>query len=347
MTRLHLAANQGQIGGGEVMLLRAAGAARDAGLDVTVIAPDDPDETLASARAAGFDVVAVPGEGRAGYARGLRRWDRDRHGVLWCHGLLPALATAGRPGRLVHLHQLPTGAAQRLSLAVARRRALAVLVPSAFLAHRVPGSRVFANWTDPPARPRAAPTPGRNPVLGFLGRHSQDKGLDVLADAIALLGTGTGDDPRLLAAGDDRFVPEPQRRAVATALARIAGRVDLPGWIERTDFFDAVDLVVVPSVFAESFGLAVAEAMAARVPFVVTDAGALLEVAGPGHPWVARAGDAVALAGVLAEALRADLAADLDQARARWEREYSPAAGLLRVASLLAELGLPVTEPGS
>lgn len=344
MTRLHLAANQGQVGGGEVMLLRTARAAREVGLEVTVVAPAEPDETLRWAREDGYDIVAIPGAGRAAYARGLRRWDRDRTGILWCHGLLPALATAVRPDRVVHLHQLPTGAAQRLSLALARRRSLALLVPSAYLATRVAGSRVLANWSDDPARQRVARPPGGEPVLGFLGRHSQDKGLDVLAQALALLGADGLETPRLLAAGDARFVSDRQCAAVAAALDRLGSRVGRSGWMDRADFFDAVDVVVVPSVFPESFGLAVAEAMAAGVPYVVSDAGALPEVAGSAHPWVAAAGDAPALARVLIEALAADPAPVVEQARRRWEAEYSPAAGRARVAELLRSLGLPVTE---
>ena len=44
-------------------------------------------------------------------------------------------------------------------------------------------------------------------------------------------------------------------------------------------FFAEVDLAVFPSRVAESFGLVAAEAMAAGTPYVVSDAGALPEVA--------------------------------------------------------------------
>ena len=98
-----------------------------------------------------------------------------------------------------------------------------------------------------------------------------------------------------------------------------------------------------PSVWAEPFGLVVAEAMAAGVPFVISDAGALPEVAGPDHPWVARAGDAGDLARVIAQALAAtpQQTSDVtDRARRRWEDEYSPAAGRERVRRLLEDLGV-------
>jgi glycosyltransferase involved in cell wall biosynthesis len=100
---------------------------------------------------------------------------------------------------------------------------------------------------------------------------------------------------------------------------------------------------VFPSVWPEPFGLVVAEAMAAGVPFVISDAGALPEVAGPDHPWVARAGDADDLARVLEHALRATPEEVRDvtgRARRRWEEQYSPQAGRLRVEALLADLGV-------
>jgi hypothetical protein len=83
------------------------------------------------------------------------------------------------------------------------------------------------------------------------------------------------------------------------------------------------------------------------VPFVVSDAGALAEVAGPAHRWVARRADDADLARVLSAALRQaadERSADVAAARARWVREYSPAAGEQRLAGVLAGLGLAVTR---
>lgn len=339
---LHLAANQGQVGGGEVMLLRCATTARDLGLDVTVVAPARPDQTLRAAEDLGLATVPVPGRGRADYARRLRRWDAERSGILWCHGLLPALATAGHRDRIVHLHQLPTGLVQRLGARLARRRALAVVVPSASLAARLPGSRVLPNWTEdtrPTHRRR-----GDSPVVGYLGRLSHDKGVDVLAAAVAALAE-RGRPLRLLVAGDFRFVPDDQREQVVAAL--LAVDADRHAWMPREAFFDAVDVAVVPSTAPESFGLAAAEAMAAGVPVVVSDAGALTEVVGPAHPWVSRGGDAEDLARALVAALDADAAPVVAAARDRWQHLYSPAAGRAAVRALLEDLGLSLDRAAS
>ena len=339
---LHLAANQGQVGGGEVMLLRCATTARDLGLDVRVVAPSHPDQTLRAAADLGLTTVAVPGRSRADYARLLRRWDAGRRGVLWCHGLLPALATAGHPDRIVHLHQLPAGPVQRLSATLARRRALAVVVPSAFLAAQVSGSQVLTNWTDDTRT--TDHRRGATPVVGYLGRLSHDKGVDVLAEAVGALAAG-GRPLRLLVAGDFRFVPDDQRRRVSAAL--LAVDADRREWMPRDAFFDAVDVAVVASTAPESFGLAAAEAMAAGVPVVVSDAGALTEVVGPAHPWVSRAGDAEDLARALAAALDADAAPVVAAARDRWQHLYSPAAGRAAVRALLEDLGLSLDRAAS
>lgn len=331
--RVFLAANNADLGGGEQMVVRTAAALVSLGRPVTVVAPDSPTDVLDAAAGVGADVVAIRADGRRDHLLRLRVWDRaERDGLLWCHGLVPALATAGHRRRLVHLHQLPRSPQQWAALRVARTRSDRLLVPSAHLAGRVPGAEVLANWTDDVARrPRPAPR-GR---IGFLGRLSTDKGLDVLARAVAA-GDGT-----LVVGGDDRWVPEEQAAPVRAALAALGERAELLGRVAPVDLLERCDVVAFPSRVPESFGLVVAEAMAAGVPFVVSDAGAMPEVAGPDHPWVARAGEVDDLARVLALALHADAAVvrDVtDRARARWEAEYSPEAGRSRVRRLLEEL---------
>ncbi|NLT25557.1 MAG: glycosyltransferase, partial [Microbacteriaceae bacterium] len=133
--RIWLAANHGAIGGGEVMLLQTARALRELGHDVAIVAPSEPGDLVDAARADGFATTALPARDRAGWMRALRRWDATaRRGVLWCHGLVPAAATAGHLDRIVHLHQEPRGRAQRALAAAAKVGARAVLVPSEWMA---------------------------------------------------------------------------------------------------------------------------------------------------------------------------------------------------------------------
>ncbi len=337
MTPIAIAANRGDIGGGELMQLRLAGALVELGYDVRVVAPSTPGDLAHAAVDAGLGVDVISCRDRATYARGLRRWDRGRVGLLWCNGLLPALATAGHRRRLVHLHQQPLGS-QRGLARVARIGAAATIVPSAYLRRLVPGSAVLPNWTDDleqlPPRP-----PADTVTVGSIGRIGREKGTDVLAAACRLLPDEVRRRVRLVVAGDDRFVPVADRRVVDAALSESGVRVERPGWVEPAAFYAAVDVAVFASVRPESFGLAAAEAMGAGRPVVVSDAGGLPEVAGTGHPWVAPAGDAGALSRVLGEAIAALPATDVVQRqRARWEREFSPPAGLRHLEELLRAL---------
>lgn len=341
MADITLAANNADLGGGEQMVIRTAEALLALGNAVTVVAPESPGGVIEAAAAVGAGTVGIAAHGRRDYMSRLRAWDRrERSGLLWCHGLVPALATTGRRGRIVHLHQLPRSLAQRAALTAARPGADRVLGPSRFLASRLSGVEAFPNWTAD-LTPLLRPSAGDVTRVGFLGRISTDKGLDVLASA--LRAPGLEGRTELVVAGDARWVPTAQHTPVTDALEALGARVRLAGRVTPEVLFGEVDLAVFPSRVAESFGLVVAEAMASGVPFVISDAGALPEVAGPDHPWVARAGDPDDLARVIVEALAApaDRVREVtDSARARWEGEYSPAAGQQRVARLLEELGV-------
>lgn len=350
MSTVVLAANNGDIGGGEVMLLACAAALRDLGVDVEVVGPQVEGGVLDRAADDGFPVHRLDADRRRYMAR-LRRWSTGRNDWLWCHGLVPSVATTGRRRRIVHLHQAPA-AAHRVPARAARHGAAVVLVPSISMARAVPGAEVLWNWTGPvtPTPPPAPRSPGAPLRVGFLGRLSVDKGVDVLADAIASLERDHPGGYRLVVAGDARFVPPEQQERVEAALARVADRTDVLGWVERSDFFGAVDVAVFPSTWDEPFGLVLSEAMSARVPAVVSDAGALPEVAGPDHPWVVPRGDVEALAAAVrrvGEAPPAELAAVLDTAHARWSEHFSPEAGRARVGLLAARLGIVSPDVGT
>ena len=335
MTSVVLAANNGEVGGGEVVLRAHARLLADLGLDVEVVGPSVAGGVLDVVAADGHRVHRLSPDRRR-YLRELRAWHRGRPELLWCHGLVPALATAGRARRVVHLHQLPTGA-QRGALAVARTRASRVLVPSAWMAARVPRAQVLPNWTaDHGFAVRSPHEPRR---LGYLGRHSVDKGLVVLARALARR-TFPG-DVRLVLAGAPRFVDAATAQAVAEALEPLGDVVERVGWVEPADLLRDVDGLVVPSVAPESFGLAAAEAMGAGVPCIVSDAGALPEVVGAGHPWVVRAGDEDALAAAIEAWATAPASRLEDVARSqrrRWEEHFSPETARADLVALLGSL---------
>lgn len=338
ISSIALATNNGDIGGGEIMLFSIAEAINRLGIKVTVVAPERPGGVVDEAAARGFACVEVKARNRMEWMRGLRAWDAaERSGLLWCNGLVPALATAGRPGRIVHLHQLPRGL-QNAALAVAQKGALRTLVPSIFVAMRVPRATVFPNWTRPVTirsrEPIGAPT-----IVGYLGRHSEEKGLPCLAEALTLIENRNPGAYRLVLAGEPRFSSADDQRLVADALSPIEHMIDRVGWVSPEAFFSQVDVAAFPSLVPESFGLVVAEAMSAKVPFVISDSGALAEVAGNAHPLVVPAGDASALADALERSATEVTQEMRDSSHQRWQQLFSPEAGQQRVADLLTSLG--------
>lgn len=358
-----LVANQGRVGGGEVMLHRLALSLRELGRGVTVAAPQQPSEVADLMAAEGFEVQRVRAGSRRGYLLGLCRHRRGSTAQLyWCNGLLPGLALAGRSRRVVHLHQKPVGPAQRALSWIARRGARAVVVPSRWLGAQTPGSCVLPNWVPEPEEParsgsnavgadpdrsdrdarRTSLDDGEQPPLqvGFLGRLSADKGVLDLLDAVRMCEREAPGSVRLRLSGDFRFVPRAQVEAVEQAAAGAGGIVELAGWQPREEALRAVDLLVVPSLQPESFGLVAAEAMAAGVPVLVSDAGALPEVVGPQHPLIVPAGDTQALAEGIRRAGQLDLAALAQAQRERWLRLWSPHAGRRNLQDLLSARGI-------
>ncbi|WP_258065837.1 glycosyltransferase family 4 protein [Pseudoclavibacter sp. RFBA6] len=337
VSRVTIATNNGDIGGGEVMLLNIAETLSSLGVDVTIVGPREPGDLVATARREGYDVVELDASGRREWMRALREWDaQHRQGVLWCNGLVPAVATAGHRDRIVHLHQRPQGVQKALET-IARPGALTTIVPSRSMAEAIRGARVLPNWSH--AAPRAAHRePDDKIVLGFLGRPSTDKGVDVLARALSVLEARTPGRYRLLLAGEPRFVSAESQRLVEAALQPVAHLLDRPGWIDPADFFAKIDLLIVPSVWPEPFGLVATEAMSVGMPLLVSDAGALAEIVPPETGDVFPAGDER----VLADAIEAKVARGLDTnistLQRIWEQRYSPAAGRRSVQLLLASL---------
>lgn len=331
---LVFAANNGDLGGGEVMLLAMAHTAAAHGYAVHVVGPSASGGVLDQARASGLATTHLSADRRQ-YLRELRLWTRGRSSLLWCNGLVPAVATTGQSERIVHLHRLPRGP-QLVAANAARRRATATVVPSRFLSDQVPGSVVLANWTaaPPPTAPRAVTSPF---VVGFLGRWADEKGVDLLIRATDRAAT-RGHALTLVLGGEPRFDAPAARRAIDAALAAASIPVRRLGWTAPDDLYSQVDAVVVPSRAPEAFGLVAAEAMARALPLVVTDTGALPEIVGPRHPWIAHADDVDSLTARIEDLLNASeqqRAAVAASGQQRWLDHFAPAAGQARFLRFL------------
>lgn len=215
------------------------------------------------------------------------------HGVFGWHVLLAAAAAraSARPYVVTvhgHLHRdalRERGLAKRVYLALAGRRILedaaAVLVATPaerdLVRRRAPGARVaeVLPGLEVPARPRSGAAaderapPGPLGVL-YLGRLHPHKGLHVLVRALAAA-RDAGLDAELAVAGGGR---RRYRRGVERLAARlgIAARVHFLGHVDaarRERLLVASQLFVLPSR-SENFAYAVAEAMGAGMPVIVS-----------------------------------------------------------------------------
>ena len=224
-----------------------------------------------------------------------------------CHGrnTLPGVILACRGPRI-------ESAVYGAGLALWQRRlasqADAVIVPSRFAAERleslgapVKAPHVLANVVRDFA-PESTANSGRYALLAT--RLAPEKGIEVAIDACRLA------DMPLVIAGDG---PERARLDTGAGGVTLAGRADAD---QLRELRRGAALGLAPSRFAETFGLAAAESMAAGLPVAASRIGALPEVV-PGE-WLTPPGDAPALAETIRR-LRGDAGAGalaIDRARA-------------------------------
>jgi glycosyltransferase involved in cell wall biosynthesis len=230
---------------------------------------------LAAARAAGARVVLHLHQYRLVCAIGVC-FTRGEE-CTRCHGrnTLPGV-------RLNCRGSLPESVAYGASLALWQRRLVeqadAVLVPSRFarerlraLGARLPWERVAV--LPPPVNvlehdyERRSPAPSPTFAL-VVSRLAAEKGVDVAIDACRLAGMA------LVVAGDG---PEHDalRARAADADVRFLGRVDDA---TLSELRGSASIALAPSRSAETFGLAVAESMAAALPVAASRVGALPEL---------------------------------------------------------------------
>jgi glycosyltransferase involved in cell wall biosynthesis len=265
---------------------------------------------LAAARGAGARVVLHLHNYRLVCAVGTC-FNSHGEDCVRCRGAftLPGVALNCRGARV-------EAATYGASLALWQRRlaaqAEAVVVPSRFAAQRLEELRA-------PLRPervhvvphvlrafaeRSAAGAGEHVLVA--SRLAAEKGIEVAVSAC-----GRAELP-LVVAGDGPQAPALRARGHATFLGRVSDA-------ELADLRARAALAIVPSLSAETFGLAAAEALAAGVPVVGSAVGALPELVDPDA--LVAPGDPEALA---------------EAARARFGDEAAGAAGLARVRELAA-----------
>ena len=166
----------------------------------------------------------------------------------------------------------------------------AVLIPNGVATQRFAEAEPLPGW------------PGEGEVLGFLGRlDERRKGLPVLLAAFRMLAVARPGLRLLLAGPGDgaevrRYLP-PHLRDRVTVLGRVSEA-------DKVRAYHSVDAFVAPNLGGESFGIVLAEAMAAGAPIVASDIPAFRHVLRAGRAGVLfNAGDPGALAGAAAALL--------------------------------------------
>ena len=132
-------------------------------------------------------------------------------------------------------------------------------------------------------------------TLGFLGRYDEDrKGLGVLLSALPAI-LKKFPEARILVAG-----PGDAEAAYKKMDAQIRSKVTFVGRLsdaQKRSFFKSIDIYLAPNIRGESFGIILAEAMAAGTPIVASDIEAFVAVLEGGNSGTLfRAGDAKDLA---------------------------------------------------
>ena len=289
-------------GGLERVVHALAVAQRDRGYDVRVLALLDAGDSqpapVVELRRAAIDVRSIALHGRA-YSKRLRairdECVRFAPSVVHTHGyvsdVLSALLTAGVSVRKVSTaHGFGNGPWKERAYEWLQRRAYrrfdAVIAVSNRLANQliasgVPASRVHAIANALPPCPPTIPGTEARKVLdiptqafsvGWVGRMTQEKGLDVFLEALASL----ADLPfhaTIIGDGRDRAANEHRARALGVS-GRVAWRGAVPGAASLLSAFD----VLAMSSRSEGTPIILLEAMAAHVPIVGTAVGGIPDV---------------------------------------------------------------------
>lgn len=173
--------------------------------------------------------------------------------------------------------------------------------------------------SDPGERPQP---PSRSRSVVYVGRLSAEKGVGDLVAAFLAAGT----DLELVIIGDGPETGALQAQAVGSERIRFLGRLGADA--VRRELLGARALAF-PSVWYETFGLSMIEAMAAGTPVVATGLGGRHDVLGDGCGLLFPSGDRGALAAALVK-LTEDARVDEmgAAARRRWASRYVPAAAL-------------------
>jgi glycosyltransferase involved in cell wall biosynthesis len=169
------------------------------------------------------------------------------------------ILTVGRRGATKHLNAV-VGVSQRI-LDIHTRLGLFSDTPL---------RTVIRNASTADVGDKITASPDGAVTFGFIGRLSQEKGIYNLVQAVAEI------PPRLMRLVIAGHATESQRAHIK--LLAPNARIDFLGFVAPSEFYEQVDVVVVPSVWEDPSPLVVADAQAAGKPLLGTRFGGIPEV---------------------------------------------------------------------
>jgi glycosyltransferase involved in cell wall biosynthesis len=336
--------------------------------------PDPADEhraaRLARFRQIGLPVtLGAPDEGRLSIVAQLHDWlAREAPDILHSHSYKPNLHAGLAAGPLrsgglkviAHYHNQYDAQWQRdgtlgLDAALAARCDRVVACSGAVADHvrerlgvRPERLAVIPNGVDdarfstplPQTAARAEMgLPAGRPIIGLVGRISEQKGQEDLLRAAAAVRAAVPDVLFVFAGAPDT----PERIVALQELVSSLGlrdAVHFAGFVaDIPTLYGALDVLAAPSRW-EGFGLMLVEAMTAGVPIVATAVGAIPEIVGnEGAARLVPPGDAVALSAALIDVLsHPDQARCLAEAGRRRARSFTWDHSAARLSQLYATL---------
>lgn len=135
-----------------------------------------------------------------------------------------------------------------------------------------------------PERRRAIDRTGKPMSFGYLGRINTEKGVGTIIDALREMGPGDWTCKIAGQAMDD---------SIERFTAQSEGLpIEFVGWVDPKTFFDEIDVLIVPSIWAEPSPRTIYEAYAVGVPCIGARTGGIPELIGEdNNDWLFAGGD--------------------------------------------------------
>lgn len=302
-----------------------------------------------------------------------------RHDVVLLHlpmlesGLLAQLAPRAQPLAVVYhcdvtpsrngsLFDRAAVAAVRASCRLCARRADRIVVSSMDYAT---GSEVLRGMERKMAEayaPDKAPVgplvrqplalPAGPARIGFLGRFAEEKGIDILLDAVPLV-LERLPNAKFLLAGDHGFVAGgSQYGLLREQLNGLKDNVEVLGRLSEEQlfpFYRSLDLFLLPSINSyEAFGMVQVEAMKSGVPVIATDLrGVRVPVQKTGNGCIVPPGNARALADAILSRISRPAERSAEQIAAKAWDVFRPENTLAVIAGLVRQMASANTAPAN